>query len=339
MMRFPTCAAATVEQATGDVMKLSIVTTLYESAAFVEEFHRKASAATADITDDYEIVMVDDGSPDNSLEKAREIVGRDPRVSVVELSRHFGHHKAMMTGLELATGDFVFLIDVDLEEDPAWLGLFWRKLISSGLDVVYGFQERRKGRFLERFGGKLHWWIIRQLSYYPIPENLVTARLMTRQYVRSLVLHKEQKTAIGGLWAITGYKQTGVPVVKGFRGRSSYSLARRMAMGFEGITAFSEKPLMIVFALGAAIFALSLCGGLYLIVRRLSGSIRLSGYASVLVSVWLLGGLGIASIGILGLYTARIFIETKRRPYSIIRNIHRHLPDETSHGQTGSSCD
>ncbi len=312
-------------------MELSIVTTLYQSAAYVEEFYRHASAAARAITDDYEIVMVDDGSPDESQAIARGLVDRDPRVKVVELSRNFGHHKAMMTGLQLAQGDRVFLIDVDLEEDPAWLQRFWDELGRRDTDVVFGFQERRKGRLLERAGGALHWWLIRQLSNYPIPPNLVTARLMTRQYVRSLLLHLEQKTAIGGLWAITGYRQVGLPVAKRSNGRSSYSFARRVAAAFEGITAFSEKPLILVFLLGAAIFTLSFSGGLYLVARRLWGTLQLTGYASLIVSVWMLGGLCIASIGLVGLYTARIFVETKRRPYTIIRAIYEqsHAPADT----------
>ena len=305
-------------------MELSIVTTLYSSARYVEEFYARASAATSGITRDYEIVMVDDGSPDESLAIARQLVDRDPRVRVIELSRNFGHHKAMMTGLQLARGEHVFLIDVDLEEEAGWLSRFWNELHSRQADVVYGYQERRKGGWLERAGGAVHWWLIRQLSSYPIPQNLVTARLMTRQYVRSLALHQEQKTAIGGLWALTGFRQVGLPVVKRSNGRSSYSFRGRVAAAFEGITSFSEKPLIIVFMLGVAIFALSFSGGVYLAMRRLFGNLQLTGYASLIVSIWMLGGLCIASIGIVGLYTARIFIETKRRPYTIIRSIYEH---------------
>ena len=304
-------------------MKLSIVTTLYRSAPYVDEFHRRASEAAAAITADYEIVMVDDGSPDDSLARALAIAGRDPRLTIVELSRNFGHHRAMMTGLEHASGDLVFLIDSDLEEDPAWLGPFASRLQTDGADVVYGYQERRKGGWVERVGGALHWWLIRQLSTYPIPESLVTARLMRRAYVQSLVRHKEQKTAIGGLWALTGYRQAGIAIVKAYRGSSSYSFSQRLALTFEGITAFSEKPLMFVFVLGLLIFVLSSCSALYLTLRHLFGLTQQAGYASLIVSIWMLGGLSIASIGVVGLYTARIFIETKQRPYTIVRAVHR----------------
>jgi putative glycosyltransferase len=296
---------------------------LYKSAAYIEEFHRRVSAEAAKVTDDYEIVMVDDGSPDNSLEVATKLVVNDTRLRVVELSRNFGHHRAMMTGLRVARGRVVFLIDVDLEEEPEWLSRFWTAMHGDGYDVVFGYQARRKGGFLERVGGAIHWWLIRVLSNYPIPENLVTARLMTRPYVRSLLRHREQKTAIGGLWALTGYRQLGVAVDKGSRAGTSYSVIRRVAMGLDGLTSFSEKPLVLVFLLGSAIFAFSSVGAMFLIVRRLTGTL-LSGWASLLVSVWMLGGLCIASIGILGLYISRIFIETKRRPYSIIRKVHHY---------------
>ncbi len=304
-------------------MKLSIVTTLYKSGPYVEEFHRRASAEAANVTDDYEIVMVDDGSPDDSLDVAIKIATRDPRVRVVELSRNFGHHRAMMTGLRLAKGALVFLIDVDLEEEPEWLSRFWKTMTDGGYDVVFGFQAQRKGKLFEQGGGAVHWWLIQKLSSYPIPANLVTARLMTRQYVRSLIRYREQETAIGGLWALTGYRQIGLPVIKGFRGATSYSVIRRVAVGLDGLTSFSEKPLILVFLLGSAIFALSSVGAMYLIVRRLMGTL-LSGWVSLIVSVWMLGGLSIASIGVLGLYIARIFIETKRRPYSIIRKVHEY---------------
>src|SRR5262245_36530576 len=133
-------------------MKLSIVTTMFKSEATIAEFVRRASDAAAQITDSFEIVMVDDGSPDNSLTIAAKLAASDPRLKVVELSRNFGHHKALMTGLKHASGDFCLLIDSDLEEPPETLGVFWNKL-GQDLDVVYGYQERRDGDLLHRLAG------------------------------------------------------------------------------------------------------------------------------------------------------------------------------------------
>jgi putative glycosyltransferase len=313
-----------------EAMRLSIVTTLYRSAAYIEEFHRRVSVEAARITADYEILLVDDGSPDDSLQLAVALTAIDPHVRVIELSRNFGHHRAMMTGLHRARGELVFLIDVDLEEEPEWLSRFHDILRAEDVDVVYGYQEQRKGGWLERSGGALHWWLIRRLSDYPIPHSHVTARLMKRIYVRSLLRYREQHTALGGLWAMTGYRQRGAAVTKGWRGTSSYSFGKRLAMVFEGLTAFSDKPLMLVFTGGVGIFLLGTLVAAYLIGLRLTGVV-LDGWVSVMVSVWVLGGLCIASIGIVGLYTARIFMETKRRPYSIVRAAYGYSAEQHEH--------
>lgn len=302
-------------------MKISIVSTLYKSARYIEEFHRRATAQAAMLTDDYEIVFVDDGSPDNSLALALGLMKIDPRVRVVELSRNFGHHKAMMTGLEHATGDLVFLIDVDLEEPPELLGDFYKAMMDGAWDVVFGYQAERKGGWFEREAGRLAWWLADRLLPIKVPHNHSTVRLMINDYVRALVQHKERNTAIGGLWVLTGFRQTGVPFAKGWKGESSYTAAKRIHMMFESITSFSEAPLYGIFYLGATIMGLSLLVAVYLVLRRLSGGI-LGGWVSVMVSLWMLGGLCILSIGTVGLYVSRIFIETKQRPFTIVRNVH-----------------
>jgi putative glycosyltransferase len=302
-------------------MKLSIVTTLYKSAPYIEEFYRRISAEARKITDDYEIIMVDDGSPDNSLDIAVNILKNDSRFRVIELSRNFGHHKAIMTGIEHASGELVFLIDVDLEEPPALLMEFYL-LMDDKWDVVYGYQERRKGGWFEKYSGSVAWWFINLMFPIKIPYNHSTVRLMKRNYAQALIRHKEHKTAIGGLWVLTGFKQTGIPFVKSSRNKSGYSFRARLLMLFDSVTSFSEMPLYIIFFMGLVILCFSGVFGMHLIFRRLVGTI-LPGWVSVMVSVWFLGGLAIFCIGVVGLYISRIFIETKKRPYTIIRNFHK----------------
>jgi putative glycosyltransferase len=142
-------------------MTLSIVTTLYESAPYLAEFHVRVCNTAEKITRDYEIILVNDGSPDNSLDVARSIHLKDNRVRVIDLSRNFGHHKAMMTGLAHARGDLVFLLDSDLEEERELLRTFYEELQRSGADVVFGVQEKRKGRLFERLSGSTHtaFWV------------------------------------------------------------------------------------------------------------------------------------------------------------------------------------
>src|SRR5262249_14874024 len=135
---------------TVEAMKVSAVSTLYRSTPYIAEFVERIRAELKNLTSDYEIVLVDDGSPDDSLGTALGLMRNEPRLKVIELSRNFGHHKAMMTGLEHCAGDLVFLIDVDLEEPPELLGRFHDKLLNERLDVVYGLQEGRRGGLLER---------------------------------------------------------------------------------------------------------------------------------------------------------------------------------------------
>jgi putative glycosyltransferase len=301
-------------------MKLSVVTTLYQSAPYIEEFVRRVSVEAKKITDDYEIVMVDDGSPDNSLITALNIQKTDPHLRVIELSRNFGHHKAMMTGLEYARGELVFLIDVDLEEPPELLTRFRDEMNEGDWDVVYGVQKERNGGLIKKVGGRFGWWLIQLLVPVEIPFNLSTVRLMCSAYVRQLIRHKEHMTAIGGLWVLTGFRQQGLLFDKTSRGESSYSFVKRLRSLLDSVTSFSQVPLYGVFFLGLVIFFVSSVVTIALIIRRLTGYV-LDGWISVMVSVWGLGGLILLCIGLVGLYISRIFIETKKRPYVIIRNV------------------
>lgn len=303
-------------------MELSIVATLYRSAPHIEEFYQRSSAAARKLTESYEIILVNDGSPDNSLEIAVALVDRDPHVRVVDLSRNFGHHKAMMTGLEHARGKQVFLIDCDLEEEPELLLRFDQEKKQARADVVYGVQEVRKGGFVERMGGKVFFFLFNLMSTDTIPANIVTARLMSRRYVDSLLLHREREILIGGLWAITGYHQVPVMIVKRHKGSTTYSFGRRLNYFVNGIISFSNKPLVYVFYLGCAIILLSLLAVLYLIIRRVFYGVYLGGWPSLIVSIWMLGGLTIFCLGIVGVYLSKIFSETKQRPYTIVREIY-----------------
>ena len=309
-------------------MQLSIVSTLYRSATHLEEFHRRISAAAGSVTGDYEIILVNDGSPDESLAIALDLLARDAHVRVVDLSRNFGHHKAMMTGLACARGELVFLIDSDLEEEPELLTTFVETRRQTQADVVHGVQASRRGGLAERIGGWLFFKLFNLLSATPIPPNLVTVRLMTRRYVSALVQHRERETMIAGLWTITGFHQVPVVVNKHTRARSTYGLGHKLAILVNSVTAFSDRPLVFIFYLGSLIVMLASAAAAYLMIRRLFFGELLAGWPSLIVSVWLLGGLTLFSVGIIGIYLSKVFLETKQRPYTIIRAIHeRTEPD------------
>ena len=302
-------------------MKLSIVTTLYNSAPYLLEFHDRCCAAANAITDDLEFVFVNDGSPDNSLEVALELRRKDPRIRIVDLSRNFGHHKAMMTGLVHARGDLVFLLDSDLEEEPELLHKFYEEMTRTAADVVFGVQEQRKGKLFERVTGAVYFKVFNFFSTYPIPTNHITARLMSRSYVAALVSHREREFVMSGLWAVTGFKQLSVKVRKHHKQTSDYSLGRKIAHLVNAITSFSNKPLVLIFYLGCVILLFSSIAAIDLILRKILFGTLMQGWASLIISIWLLGGLTIFCLGVIGIYLAKIFIEVKHRPYTIIKQV------------------
>lgn len=308
-------------------VRLSIVATLYRSAAYVDEFHRRASEAARHVAgDSYEIVLVNDGSPDESLESALRIARGDARLVVVDLSRNFGHHKAMMTGLSYAEGERVFLIDSDLEESPEWVVPFAEQLERERCDVVYGVQQARKGGWFERWSGRLYYKLMPAISELDLPENMVTARLMTRRYVDALLLHEEREVDIGGLWAATGFVQRPHAVVKTSTSETTYTMAHRTALLVNAITSFSNVPLVAIFYVGIVIFVLA---GLYatvVVAQWIWLDKPVSGWTSLIVSVWLLGAMMISFLGVIGIYLAKMFSEIKRRPYTIVREVHGRGP-------------
>ena len=160
----------------------------------------------------------------------------------------------------------------------------------------------------------------------PIPRNHITVRLMRREYVDALLLHREQQTVIGGLWVTTGFKQFGVPVNKLSRKGTTYSYWRRWLVLIDSITSFSEVPLVAIFYLGIAISVMSALVGVTLLILKLIFGSAIQGWVSVMLSVWFLGGLLILCVGIIGIYISKIFVETKNRPYTIVRRIH-HFAD------------
>lgn len=303
-------------------VRLSIVTTLYHSAAFIEDFCRRASEAAARVTDDFEIVLVNDGSPDRSLDVAVSVYERDPRVRVIDLARNFGHHRAMMTGLRHARGELVFLLDADLEQPPEALPEFVAELERTGADVVYGVQSKRSGGVGERWIGSLYYRLFNLLSATEIPANIVTMRLMTRRYVRALVRHREREILIAGLWTITGFEQVPLAVTRVAKGSTTYTFRRKMSLFVNGVTSFSNRPLIYVFYMGATISFISMIAAFALVIRRLFFGYFEAGWPSLIVSIWFLGGLTIFCLGVIGIYVAKIFSESKRRPYAIIREIY-----------------
>jgi putative glycosyltransferase len=307
------------------IPQLSVVATMYRSAATIAEFHGRISAAAAAITADYEIILVNDGSPDDSADIAARLCAADPHVVLVDLSRNFGHHAAILAGLSQARGAQVYLTDIDLEEQPEWLVLFQQTAQDQQADVVYGVQQRRVGSRLDNIMGAALWKLLNAGSLVPIPADQMTCRLMSRRYLDGLLQVRDKVLYLGGLFPWAGFRQVPVPLVKGTRKdgtRSSYGLGRKLRQAVDSVTSFTAAPLTLFFLTGLAVWIGSIVYGGYIVVRKLlSPDLIVGGFTSLMFSIWFLGGLIIVGIGLLGQYLSKIFQETKDRPIYIIRAV------------------
>jgi putative glycosyltransferase len=315
-------------------VKLSVVSTLYYSAKYVPEFYSRVSKAAALITEDYEIIFVDDGSPDDSAAVVAALIDQDKKVKLVQLSRNFGHHKAIVTGLSYANGDYIFLVDCDLEEPPELLQEFYEPIKNDpSLGLVIGTQAVRRGGWIDRYVAGLYYALFNFWSSKSIPSNQLIARLMTKNYLRSLLAFKEHDYVLAGICALAGHKQVTVEVKKGHKGETTYNPARKIALMVDSITSFSVRPLELIFILGMLISALSLILIAVLLYKKFVLGITLEGWVSIVASIWFIGGIVVFCQGVLGIYTARIFLQVKNRPFTLVSQTYnldkRPTRDET----------
>lgn len=303
-------------------MKLSVVTTLYNTSDYLRDFLAKVSGLHIKSSiDSYELILVDDGSTETQYLMAQSISATYQNVNLIRLSRNFGHHHALLEGLGHATGDLIFLIDSDLEEDPLNFFPLYSELLRTQSDLVYGFQERRRGGVWERISGRLFYFFMNKFMKVEIPENMLTSRLMSRRYVDALLLHTETQINFSALSVITGFKQTKIPLKKIKLRQSTYSLSKKFSLLVDAITSHSSSPLKLIFTTGVAIFAVTAIVALTLTIEWISGGNPASGWTSLILSIWFLGGLNMLSLGVIGIYISKIFLETKKRPRVIVSEI------------------
>lgn len=307
-------------------MKISVVTTLYRSRIFLEQFLIEIQKALEQIQcTDYELIFVNDGSPDDSLPYLIARKKEIPQIKIIDLSRNFGHHYAIQAGLGFAEGDYIFLIDNDLETPPTVLIDYYNEIRADDtLDVVYGYQESRKGNFIEKYTGSIFWILINKLSDTKIPHNILTERLMTRQYVDSLLRLEDANLFMGGMMHWVGFNQKGVPVKKGQReGAGTYSLKKRAQLMLHAITSFSGKPLEWLFYFGITISFFSILFLIYLAITKIvhQDEVQLGWTSIIAINVLVLGVIS-TFLGIIGIYIYKIFRQVQGRPNAIIKKIY-----------------
>jgi putative glycosyltransferase len=301
-------------------MYLSVVTTVFKSEKYIIEFYNRITQTIRSLNiDKYEIIFVNDGSPDNSSEKLKKISLEDKRVKYIELSRNFGHHNAIFAGLDHVSGELIYLIDIDLEDEPEWLNLFLKELNKKNLDVVYGKQKKRSGSMFRKISGDIWYKILNYLTDSNHDRNITTARLMTREYVLALRNFQEKNTIISGIFHLAGFQQKGVFIDKTFRDETTYTLSKKLDIVFKTLVSLSNKPLRIVIFSNLIFSFFSLLFTCSVFFIKLFSEKNIPGWSSI--AIILSGSYTLLSItlAVLGLYIEQIYNEIKNRPRYLIR--------------------
>lgn len=308
--------------------KLSVVVPCYNEQEVILACYEALMQALSGKIEDFEIVFVNDGSKDATLEILRGLHEVDWRVKVVDLSRNFGHQIAVSAGLAYADGEAVAIIDADLQ-DPPELILQMLEVRDSGYDVVYGVRRARKGesRF-KLLTAKWFYRILNRLSDTQIPLDCGDFRLLDRRAVDALLRMREQHRLLRGMWSWIGFRQYALEYDRAPRaaGQTKYPFRKMLKLAIDGILSFSIVPLRMVSFMGVATAVLSSIGILYALVLRLFTKVWVPGWTLLFIGMMFLGGMQMLGIGVAGEYIGRIYTEVKQRPLYLIREVLSHSP-------------
>jgi len=300
---------------------LSLVAPMHNEAPGLDALFARIDAALGGLGVGLEIVCVDDGSRDDTLERLRDRAAADPRVKVIALTRNFGKEAALSAGLDAAGGDVVVPIDADLQDPPELIGEFLT-LWEQGYDVVYGVRsDRTSDTALKRTTAGLFYRVFNLLSDYPIPASTGDFRLMDRAVVEAVKALPERNRFMKGLFAWVGFRQAGVPYVRPPReaGETSWGYVKLWRFAVDGLTAFTTLPLRVWTGVGVVTALLAVAGAVGLIVRVLVAGRDVPGYASLMVVLLFGFALQLIALGVLGEYIGRMYHEVKGRPLYLVR--------------------
>lgn len=310
-------------------MKLSAVIACYRDAPAVPHMHARLKAVFAELGADHEIIFVNDGSPDDAREVLAELAARDPSVIVINHSRPFGSQSAFTSGMRVATGDAVILLDGDLQDPPEVIPSFveqWR----AGNQIVYGVRSQREATRLARLYAKLFYRVFRRLAYVSMPLDAGDFSLLDRRVVDELNALPESHRFLRGLRAWVGFQQVGVEYHRPERmfGTSTNNLVKNLGWARRGIVSFSYLPLDAIAWLAAFMVALSGIGIVAQVTLRIvEPGLAPPGFTSLIAIVLFIGGVQLLCMSIIGAYLAQMFEEVKRRPPFIVESV-LNAPDE-----------
>jgi polyisoprenyl-phosphate glycosyltransferase len=309
-----------------NTIEISVVAPCYNEEKCLPEFVKRTDAVLRQLKMKYEIILVNDGSRDRSLEIAVELTKEYPHLKVANLSRNFGHQVAVTAGMDLAVGEVVVLIDADLQDPPeliSELAAKWRE----GADVVYGQRKRREGETaFKLLTSKLFYRLLKKITRVNIPMDTGDFRLMNRKVVDAMKRLRESHRFIRGLVTWTGFTQAAVLYDRKprFAGETHYPLRKMLLFSMDAITSFSILPLRMLTVLGSTILFLSILFSIVvLIVKLLDPGYFLAGFPTLVLLITFFGGIQLISLGIIGEYVGRVYEEIKRRPLYFMDGIYQ----------------
>jgi putative glycosyltransferase len=299
---------------------ISVATTTYNSERCIIQFLSEMRRVLEEVEGTWEIIVVDDGSADESVNLCRSIADADGRITLVELSRNFGHEPALLEAMRQANGDFVFLIDSDLEEPPETLLEMLDILrAETTVDAVYGVQKVRRGTMQHTLLGWLSYRVFNKLSGVAIPNDVLTVRLMTRRYVDAILRYNERTIALAGLFALAGFEQRPLPVDKSYKGYTSYTFMKRAAVFLRYLIIFTSAPANAITAAGLVTAAFAAVYASYVLGAYWVTTNPVEGWTTLVLLILFFNGLLLTSIGICSAYLSYIFQEVKGRPVVIVK--------------------
>ena len=302
-------------------IKLSIVSPVYRAEKMVHMLVERIVKSIATITEDFEIILVNDASPDASWLMIEQECAKDKRVKGINLSRNFGQHYAITAGLHYAKGEWVVVMDCDLQDRPEEIPALYNKA-QEGYDIVYARRMDRQDKWFKRTTSKIFNTLLNKMSGLNKDKDVANYGIYHNRVISEYNKIPEQSRSFGSLILYLGFRIAIIDVQHSERaeGKSSYTLSRMFKLAFDVIISNSNKPLRMAVGLGFGMSALSFLLALYNVVARMIGIISFPGYTTTVFSIWFVGGLMLFVMGILGLYIGKIFDQVKGRPIYVVRN-------------------
>jgi dolichol-phosphate mannosyltransferase len=300
---------------------ISVVIPVYKAENCLNALYDRLKASLETITNDFEIILVEDCGGDRSWEMIVELAKTDPRVKGIQFSRNFGQHYGITAGLDHCDGDWVVVMDCDLQDRPEEIPRLYEKA-QEGYDVVLARRGRRKDPFLKRLTSLLFYKFFNYFTELKYDSEVGNFRIISRRVVENFRLMREQLRFFGGIVDWMGFPTTSIDVSheERFAGQSTYTFSKLWRLASETIIAYSDKPLRLSIRLGFLISAFAFTYGVFILLRGIIYGSPVTGWSSLIVSVYFLGGIIISILGILGIYLGKTFDETKKRPLYLVRN-------------------